>query len=273
MKTSNNNLIRSIEFQSPVQVQWIIGFLKNRKLEGLEEVYDNWYWRNVGPYKVGLEINQQKVNLHIPVRLKEKGLEDALVAQARRLFDVDGFTEKANNHITQRADFGGKLVPAHGIIAPGVWDLFEGAVKIVLGQHIQLKQSIKLCNAILKKSEGQGWPPPEFFIGRKHDFLPVPKLRKDVLCNLSRWVAEKGVASLASTQQIKAMQIKGIGPWTKALFLSRLAGDRNTSFTGDAVVKSVFGLNGSKLESLAETWNPYKVYGAMQAWHHKTGNL
>jgi AraC family transcriptional regulator of adaptative response / DNA-3-methyladenine glycosylase II len=167
-----------------------------------------------------------------------------------------------------------------GLRIPGCWDGFELAIRAVLGQRINASGAASVAGKVVK-AFGHSSPP---VFGITH-FFPTPetlaeanlagmglsKTQAEGVRALSRAVCD-GKISFTGTVNSQALlngpcHIPGIDVWTAQYIAMRALGETDAFPLGDlALVRSLGLTSNSALESRAESWRPWRAYGAMYLW-------
>ncbi|MCP4296529.1 MAG: DNA-3-methyladenine glycosylase 2 family protein, partial [Proteobacteria bacterium] len=184
----------------------------------------------------------------------------ALVAQLRRMFDLDvNITEVEQHLMTLSPD----LIRESGIRIPGVWSPWEAGVRAILGQQVSVKAAIGQLNLLTDKlnkgSDSRYFPTPEQIANADLGFLKMPNSRKETLARFAEYCLNNPDADPSEW-----IEIKGVGPWT--IHYAQLRGLSNTNcfLSGDLVVKKAM-VHHPNMSS--ENVSPWGSYATLHCWN------
>lgn len=229
-----------IDVRAPFDWDGLIAWLGARAIPGVERVEDRSYARGT----VRVCFDGQAV--------RSTGAR-SLVS---RVFDVDA--EPAAIHAVLQRDpmLEPLLRQRPGVRVPGAWDPFELALRAVVGQQV----SVAAARTILGRIAATHGLAAEALAGV--DLQGMPRRRAATVRTLASAVAS-GEVVLGRDDLTK---VPGIGPWTASYVAMRL-GDRDAFPAGDLVLRRKAGnLTERELARRAETWRPFRAYGAMLLW-------
>jgi len=235
-----------IRYSPPYDWPMISGWLRTRAIEGVEVVSEHDYRRD------GVIVRHDAAEnaLQVPQRF---------ASRARRLFDVDADPRLIRATLAKDKLLAPRLRKRPGVRVPGAWDPFELAIRAIVGQQI----SVAGARTILGR------------IAAAHGFVPerlaevsiggMPTRRSETIRRLSRAVAS-GDLVLQRDSIAGLTSIPGIGPWTAHYIAMRL-GDPDAFPAGDLILRRAAGnLTERELLRRAESWRPWRAYGAMLLW-------
>jgi AraC family transcriptional regulator, regulatory protein of adaptative response / DNA-3-methyladenine glycosylase II len=237
-----------VPYREPYDWGAILMWLGARAIAGVERVGDDFYAR------ASATVRHDRPRAALLV----SGGEDA-EARARRLFDVDADPRAIRRVLARDPLLAPLLRRRRGIRVPGAWDPFELAVRAVVGQQV----SVAAARTLLGR------------IAARHGITPsalaevvidgMPRKRAETIRILARAVAS-GEIALDASSAAALTSIPGIGPWTAQYIAMRL-GDSDAFPSGDLILRRNAGnLSERELLRRAESWRPYRAYGAMLLW-------
>ncbi len=237
--------------------------------------------------------DQLLLRLHLPTY---DSIIDA-VSRCRAMLGTDEDPSPAEAALAGDPLIGPLVRQAPGLRVPRSWDRFETAVRIVVNQQISLAAASTMSGRIAQRLGAAFDAPSECCVE-----VPVPlthlfpgaatladagrsglarlgftERRIDTIVGLSEAVA-KGELDLSATDTLEVAvarlcELPGIGPWTAHLIAMRVFG------ADDAFPASDLGLRRAaerlvghpvtarELETLAESWRPYRSWAAQHLWH------
>ncbi len=162
---------------------------------------------------------------------------------------------------------------------PGSVDVFETAVRAVIGQQISVAGARTVAGRIVAAAgeplsiDGgpltHVFPTPAALADLDPALLPMPHQRRRTIRELARRVASgQLVLDIGADRGDVAAALStcpGIGPWTAGYVLMRGLGDPDVFLPTDLGVKvglAVLGLDTAR----AERWRPFRSYGLHHLW-------
>src|SRR5262249_8626445 len=170
-----------------------------------------------------------------------------------------------------------------GLRIPGVWDPFECAVRAIVGQQVSVRGACTLTKRLVERigartrNPGPGlttlFPSPAAIAEADLQRLGLTRARVAAIQGLARAVIERKVDFAGGADQIMAAltQVAGIGEWTAEYVAFRALGEPDSFPAADLVLRRMAGrgrraLSEAELESLAESWRPWRAYAALYLW-------
>ena len=166
------------------------------------------------------------------------------------------------------------------------WDGFELAVRTVLGQQVSVQAATTLAGRV---ASAWGTPIEHSPFDELTTLFPTPEAlveadleRQGVIA--SRANAIRGLAdavingrlvfdSSQTNQEFtaKLIAIPGIGPWTAEYISMRARHEPDAFPHSDLGLRKAVSTNSElvtpkRLQSIAETWRPWRAYAAMHLW-------
>jgi DNA-3-methyladenine glycosylase II len=194
--------------------------------------------------------------------------------------------KRGYDHIRKNDPILGKILREHGLLdfkAEG--DLFEALVESILSQQL----AGPAAEAIIRKV--RAIYPGGRLLPESVCRTPTRKLRsagvspqkltylKDLSKRVSRGSIDlESLRAMEDEEVIRVLdEVRGIGPWTVQMFLIFTLGRPNVFPLDDLGVKKgiqqVYSLRDlpkkAEMESLAETWRPYRTVASLYLWRHK----
>ncbi len=295
-KKQDSNVTVSLGYRPPYQWQQILDFLALRAVPGVETVKDGEYIRTVhlddgnqhhfyGWIRVG-HFPQKNV-LTVTMDTNLLPLLPQVLARTRHLFDLycdpDAIYETLVSMNNIRP---GLCIP--GTRLPGCFDVFEMAVRAVLGQQITVKAARTLAARLVEKYgtpiqtgiEGltHTFPSPGDFIALEEPIanhlgpLGITGSRANTILSLARVLAHGeinlGHCVQPEAEMKKLLSIPGIGDWT-AQYIAMRGMDWPDAFphTDYGVKKALSSYTSKEILKIAEAWRPWRSYATINLWN------
>lgn len=274
------------EYRPPYDWQWMLDFLSLRTIPGIEAVAEGAFTRSIRAGAHGGWFAVRNSERH--ANALEVEVSDSLVpallavrAGVRRMFDLDAEPAAVAEHFASDAIMG-PLVERHpGIRLPGTVDVFELAVRGVLGQQISVAAAHTLAGRLhaaygepLDGPSGISRLPATAERLAEADpgdvaALGMPLSRARTVVMLAQSVA-RGDISFAATPDIGAaiaalQRVPGIGPWTAQYIAMRGYQWPDAFPATDLGIRNA--LRGRDAARVAEAWRPWRAYAAIHLWN------
>ncbi|HWS73268.1 MAG TPA: DNA-3-methyladenine glycosylase 2 family protein, partial [Thermoanaerobaculia bacterium] len=152
-----------------------------------------------------------------------------------------------------------------GARVPGAWDLFELAVRAVVGQQVSVAAATTLMGRIAAR---YGTPIDSGDPALTLVFPDAAVLRDAPIDGMpaTRAATIRAVASADLENIADLTSIRGIGPWT-ASYIAMRRGDPDAFPAGDLVLRKAAGnISERELFARAEAWRPWRAYAAILLW-------
>jgi AraC family transcriptional regulator of adaptative response / DNA-3-methyladenine glycosylase II len=212
-------------------------------------------WFNVQPESD----NSMRLSLYWPY---PDGLP-AVVAHIRRLLDLDADLRTIEQQLQPL--FGDKL--QSGIRIPGLWSVWEAAVRAVLGQQVsvagartQLNRLVQTLGSELPDDATKKlFPTPQQLLDSDLQMIKVPQARRDTL-----WALAQAVVDNPSAEPESWLALKGIGPWTVAYSKMRGLSDTDIWLAGDLGIQKALAERAEPVDPAS--LSPWRSYATLQLW-------
>jgi AraC family transcriptional regulator, regulatory protein of adaptative response / DNA-3-methyladenine glycosylase II len=278
-----------LQYRPPFETTSLLAFLQRRAIPGVEEVVNGCYRRTVllSRSKGTIELEPVEQTNSVQLRLQLNDLSDLnmLVQRCRRLFDLDAVPEAIAGVLVIDPLLAPLVKARPGLRVPGTIDGFELAVRAIIGQQVSVAGARTLA-ARLVAALGEPLDQPH---GMLSHFFPTPhalahsdlqglgltRSRVTALQALAHAVDAEGLILDCDTDReqtiTRLLQIPGIGPWTTSYVAMRALGDPNAFPATDLGLRRAFEQQGqsadsSSIEKRAESWRPWRAYGAHHLW-------
>ena len=265
-----------LQYRPPYDWDGVIDFFGRHAIDGLEQVTDNSYQRNI---RVGDEQGQILIrpikgrnSLELELHLPDMGQLMSVVATVRRMFDLDANPQVIEEMLARDPVLKQLLEKFPGIRAPAHGSVYESTVRAIVGQQVSIQAARNVCSRLARAAAAENsssntllFPQPGEIARLDDELFPMPGRRRDTLravcLGTSRSAGHIDLPSLA--------EFKGIGPWTVGMVAMRGHGDPDIFPTGDlGLIKAYAEIAGD--ESLDKThidqWRPWRSYAANLLW-------
>jgi AraC family transcriptional regulator of adaptative response / DNA-3-methyladenine glycosylase II len=211
-----------------------------------------------------------------------------LVAQVRRMFDLDADPGVIDAHLARDVNLRPLVRARPGLRVPGALDPVELGVRAILGQQVTVAHATRLAGRLVAR---HGRPVPGLdALGLTHLFPTAPVLARarldDVGLPAARATAVRAFAAagipldgtLGLDRVVDALRaVPGIGAWTAEYVAMRAAGERDAFPAGDLGLRHALGEPDAPVPAAAaraavEGLRPWRAYAAMHLWLATAGS-
>ncbi len=271
-------------YRPPLAWSSILEFLEPRAMPGVETVdLDRATYRRVvevggapGVVEVWDEPERDalRVRLHLPA---VDGLVH-LITNLRRLFDLDADPTVIDAALARDKTLRPLVRARRGIRVPGSIDPFELSVRAVLGQQVSVRGATTLAGRLVERFgtpvPGLGalglthlFPDAAILAGAELTEIGLTRARARTLNGLAEAVAT-GALELDRARDLEHTvaeleSLPGFGPWTANYVALRACGERDAFPASDLGLRHALGDDPA---ARAESWRPWRAYGAIHLW-------
>ncbi|MEP6484602.1 MAG: DNA-3-methyladenine glycosylase [Rudaea sp.] len=277
-----------LRYRAPYDFAALLAFFAKRAIAGVETVDDKNYRRNfdvdgaAGRLRLIQSTNDA---LRLTIEFPDKSRHADIAAHVRRMFDVD--TDIAAVNRCLRADPRlKKFVRRHpGQRLPGGWDVFEVAIRAVLGQQISVAAARTLARRLVEQFgqtitavDGETialFPTPDILAEADVARIGLPRTRATTLNTIARAICD-GRVSVRRDQSLEDFvdswtQLPGIGDWTAQYIAMRALSHPNAFPAADLILRQAFASDGKlialrELHAMAQAWQPWRAYAVLHVW-------
>ncbi|XTZ39795.1 DNA-3-methyladenine glycosylase 2 [Salmonella enterica] len=271
----------TLQWQPPYDWAWMLGFLRARAVEGIEDVNETRYVRSYayGGFRgmITVEPDEPRATLKVTLSAGLLPIADHCLQRLGCLFDLHCDPRVIN------ATLGELGVARPGLRLPGCVDPFEQGVRAILGQLVSVAMAAKLTGKVVQRYGEPLEDAPGFicFPGAEQlaraepqvlKALGMPIKRAESLIHLAQSACE-GRFPLTQPQDIerglKMLQLyPGIGRWTASYFALRGWQAHDVFLPDDYLIKQRFaGMTPAQIRRYAERWQPYRSYALLHIWY------
>lgn len=274
-----------LRYRPPFDWDALIAFLSARALPGVESVTDGVYRRSIslGGQSGWLAVQPvpHESELSLSIQFPDPAKLLRIVAQARRIFDLDADPLTIESHLGRDTLLAPLLRARPGLRIPGAWNGFEIGVRAILGQQVSVAGATTLAGRLVARfgtpledaPEGitHFFPSPEKLAASKVASIGLPAKRAEAIEEFARKVSSgeltfDGVLNVEEFQRI-LVEIPGVGGWTAQYIALRGLGEPDAFPSGDLALLKALGLKTVReIEARAEAWRPWRGYAALQLW-------
>jgi AraC family transcriptional regulator, regulatory protein of adaptative response / DNA-3-methyladenine glycosylase II len=265
----------------PFAVADVFEFLAARAVPGVEAADAGSYRRTLrlphGHGVVALEPADDAVRASF--RLQDWRDLAPAVERVRRLVDLDA-DPAAVDHVLGGCAVLGPLVRATpGRRVPGSVDVFETAVRAVVGQQVSVAGARTVVGRIVAAvGERLGvpddrlthvFPAPDHILDVADEHLAMPAARRATMRAVAAAVLDGSLALHpgADRDEVRRqlLELRGIGPWTAEYVVMRGLHDPDAFLPSDLGVRRALERAGSHIGA-AERWRPWRSYALHHLW-------
>jgi AraC family transcriptional regulator of adaptative response / DNA-3-methyladenine glycosylase II len=295
-KRQISDITLALGYRPPYDWENMLQFLAGRRINGVEAVQNNEYMRTAhlvtpeGKQVYGwVRIGRKPEKNALAVTVSETLLPvvPQVLARIRHLFDLHCDPDAVYETIRVMNDLRPGLCVL-GTRVPGCFNVFEMAVRAVLGQQITVKAASTLAARIVA---AYGTPVQTGIEGLTHMFpspedilalggaienclgpLGVTAARSRTIHGLARVLVQREIkfdlCAQPEEEMKKLMTIRGIGSWT-AKYIAMRAMEWPDAFleTDVGVKKALEPYTSKTLREMAEAWRPWRSYATVNLWN------
>lgn len=291
-----------LRYRTPFDWNALLAHLASRAVEGVERVDGGRYARTVS-----LDGDTGTVEIaHVPTKgciavtlhVSSVRAVPGVVLRVRRVFDLGADVRTIGEHLSTDPLLAGLVRARPGLRAPGAWDGFELAARIVLHQQVSLAagkrlagQLARICGTPLPPAQRRpgldlAFPTAREVARADLEALGMPAARRATLIAL----AKAAVADPLLFQPLDTLEetvarlraVPGVGEWTAQCIALRASREPDAFPAGDvgllrgATVAAAHARRGkakraermreTELLERAERWRPWRAYAAQHLW-------
>jgi AraC family transcriptional regulator, regulatory protein of adaptative response / DNA-3-methyladenine glycosylase II len=282
-----------LRYKPPYDWDSMLAYLQARAIAGIEVVGQGRYRRTIEleglPGSIEVAHDPERHSLNVSIHFSRVSSLPAIVARARRLFDLGANVATIAAHLADDPLLAPLVARRPGLRAPGGWEGFELAVRAVLGQQISVSAARRLAAHLVAL---YGKPLPDAYCVHRdlsHLFPSAERLATADLSGLgmpdSRRQTLKALAQAAvadpnlfrpcgtAEEAVRRLRaIRGIGEWTAQYIALRALRETDAFPASDiALLRAMEALDGIRPTSVgllrrAEPWRPWRAYAAQHLW-------
>ena len=211
----------------------------------------------------------------------------SVLSRLRQVFDLDAQPQLIAEHLRKDPVLRSQLKRHPGLRVPGAWDVFEIAVRAILGQQVSVAGATTLAGRLARRFGRRletPWPELTHLSPTALDLsaaavesiaaIGLPRKRAATIVALAT-AASDGLfrfAPDATSDEVVARlrEIPGIGDWTAHYVAMRALRFPDAFPSGDLGLRKALRPGGlvpaRELEKASEAWRPWRAYAALHLW-------
>lgn len=270
--------------------KWLLAFLEERAVPGLEEIVGSTYRRSIrhGDIPISFEINFQEERDKKWISVTAAGPSETRITRkiVNRMLDLEIDLTEFKTLAAADPVLKSLIRKRPGIRLPLYVDPFEGIVRAIVGQQVSVAGARTVLGRMVNEFGGFApsldhplrlFPSPE-----KLATVSPGKIQKIGLTNakvksiqsISRAIVlgslDLDALKTKSSPKIfeTLLELPGIGPWTASYVLMRVFGDRDAFPAADLGIFKALKTN-SPIESerRSQAWRPWRSYAVLHLWN------
>jgi AraC family transcriptional regulator, regulatory protein of adaptative response / DNA-3-methyladenine glycosylase II len=281
-----------LRYQPPYDFRALLTFLRKRAIPSVERIDEKGYERDFALHrKVGrLRVEQGTGDaLKLTIDYPDLAQHSEIAAHVRRMFDTDADIATINRSLAKHRHLKKCIRTNPGQRLPGGWDVFEFAIRAVLGQQISVAAARTLAQRIVERF-GQAvinvdgkpiklFPQPEAIADADMTAIGLTRARAATLNTIASAVRD-GIVSVDRDQSLDDFvaswtQLPGIGDWTAHYIAMRALSHADAFPAADLVLRRAVARDGQpvplrELHAIAKTWQPWRAYAVLHLWRAST---
>jgi AraC family transcriptional regulator of adaptative response / DNA-3-methyladenine glycosylase II len=287
-------LLLRIAYKPPLDWGQMVAFLGPRATPGVEAIDATGYRRTFATetgYGV-LEVRPDGNGPFLILSARAPALSDLFVMteRVRSLFDLGLDPDTVDTHLERDSVLRRSVRARPGLRVPGAWDVFELAVRAILGQQVSVAGATTLAGRVVRRfgaplhpsviPEGlcaeltHTFPRPDVLADARLEAVGIPRTRAGAIRALAAGVSSGKLAfgTLVGLDETVArlIELPGIGPWTAHYIAMRALREPDAFPSSDLVLRRALrpgsAVSPALLEERAERWRPWRAYAAMHLW-------
>ena len=279
-----------LSYRPPFDWPALLNFFRRRAIAGIELVTDTTYQRSFLYKKSrGWLSVQNKPNINgVRLEIHATGLTNLmeLVWRIKRMFDLDADPLTLQSCFENDTLLAPILNKSPGIRVPVAWDVYEYAIRAIVGQLISVQVATKLVTNIveifgkdlsLKAPDGiyKTFPTPEQLENANIGPCGLTKNKTTAIKNLTKAVLENNL-ELENNADLdlfikQCTALWGIGEWTAQTIAMKGLGHKDAFPGTDLGIVKALTTSGdppkpAQIRAMSESWQPLRAYAAMLLW-------
>jgi AraC family transcriptional regulator of adaptative response / DNA-3-methyladenine glycosylase II len=285
---ATEGLVLRLDHRAPLDWPRLLAFLRYRAVPGVERVDDDEYRRvlhvdgKAGVVRVTRDPGRAALRAEVSLALA--GALPRVVADLRRLFDLDARPDVIDRHLARDPWLRPLVRRRPGLRLPGVVDPLEAAARAIAGQQVSVKAATTIVGRIVARF---GAAIDGGVDGATHRFPTPAELAAVPATTLAgvglpraRAVALHAVATALASGELtlrgdgdgagfvaRLRQVPGIGAWTAEYLAMRALRLPDAFPAGDLGVRRALGdIHERQARARAEAWRPWRSYAVVHLW-------
>ncbi|GAA3764441.1 AlkA N-terminal domain-containing protein [Microbacterium kribbense] len=236
--------------REPIDLAGLFGWMQARAVPGMEDADADSYARTLalphGP--AWMRISADSGRIRLDARLTHLSDLPALIARARRLFDLDADPVGIDDALAGQPELAAAVRATPGIRVPGAVDAGEMLVRAMIGQQVTVAAArtalTRLVEALGERLPDGGilFPTMTAIAEHGHEVLRGPGARIRAITGAAAALAagdlQLGAGDDPLAQRAALLAMPGIGPWTADYVRMRITGDPDAFLPGDVAARA-----------------------------------
>jgi AraC family transcriptional regulator of adaptative response / DNA-3-methyladenine glycosylase II len=293
ISSRQGDLVIRLPYRPPFNWSALVAFLRSRATPGVELVEENFYQRTLesdgGAGIIDVRPDLDNACLVVRITLPRYGALLRVVERVRRVFDLAADPLQIEAHLSCDRRLRPLLERQPGLRVPGVWDGFEAAVRIALGQRLMVMDCAAAAGELVRRfgrrieTSVDGlthlFPRPEDLADADLAPLGISRECAALIRALARGLCNKELTfAFSRTLQDSISRLRaidGIGEEMAHYIAMRAFGEPDAFPLDDRVLSRRLGtVDAPRCEprlGMADAWRPWRAYAAMHLWAANTG--
>ncbi len=243
----------ALPFRGPLDSDGLFTWMAARAVPGAEAATATSFARTLAlpGGAAWFELRRDGERMRLRARLSEMRDLPALIARARRLFDLDADPLAVDAALAELPEVAPYVARVPGIRVPGAADPHEMLIRAMIGQQITVAAATtalgRLTDALGERIEpvegaDRMFPTMAAIAERGHEVLRGPAARIRAVTGAAAALADGSLTLTPGddgpAQRAALLARPGIGPWTADYVRMRVLGDTDVCLPGDVAVRS-----------------------------------
>ncbi|MBU4466033.1 MAG: helix-turn-helix domain-containing protein [Actinobacteria bacterium] len=274
--------------RGPLDAVGLFGWMQAHAVAGVETTSPTAFARTLrlpgGPGWFEVRVDDAG-RVRLRARLSRLADLGAIVARARRMFDLDADPLAVDQSLSQHPELAPLVARIPGVRVPGAADPHEMLIRAMIGQQISVAAArtalTRLADALGERTTGpEGdalqFPTMAAIAERGHEVLRGPAARVRAVIGAATALAagdlDLSPGDDAAEQRAALMAMPGIGPWTADYVGMRVLGDPDVFLPGDVAARAGAAAAGlpadpAGLTAWAARTAPWRSYLMAHLWY------
>jgi AraC family transcriptional regulator, regulatory protein of adaptative response / DNA-3-methyladenine glycosylase II len=279
----------TLAYRPPYDWDGVAAFLARRAIRGVEQVSASGYARTIrlarGYARLQVAPVQGEHALRLQVWRAEPGDLFEIATTARRVFDLTADPAPIAEVLSADPLLRPLVIERPGLRIPGVWDVFECAVRGVLGHRMSVPAARRLAERLVQccgdriadpsQELTHLFPSPQRLADADLTRLGLTAARSAALQALARAVRDRRVTLSGPADQVvkSLLAVPGVGPWVAQYVALRAFGEPDAFPGSDLPLPRTRAARGSPartvaaVEKRARAWVPWRGYATLLLWN------
>lgn len=278
----------TLSYRPPYDWKCVTAFLARCAIRGVEQVGDDGYARTIRLARGHARLHVAPIKGAHALRLQVWRAEPAdlfeIATTARRVFDLTADPGAIADVLSVDPVLRPLVMQEPGLRIPGVWDVFECAVRAVLAERMGMLSERRLTGSLVQRfgeriADGPDgltnlFPSAASLAEADLTALGVSAARCAAVRALARAVIDRRLSPSAPAEEVfnALAAVPGVTPWVAQYVALRALGEPDAFPSSDLVLRRLNAGPRSAprtvaaLERLARAWRPWRGYATLYLW-------